>query len=95
VARDWNTEPVDELERRLRDIAPNNTAPYPLEIVLDSRGIWTVDIHVRIPRITEYELTGVGETLLQALERAHWGLDRETENRKHADAANRKFGVEV
>lgn len=43
---------------------------------------WTVDVHVRIPGVAEYEVTGAGKTLTGALRRAYLGLNNEQQIRR-------------
>lgn len=100
MARDWKFEPtLKALEERLRRLAPSNTASVPLTITAEPgpRGewIWTVDIHVRLPRVTEYEVTAVGTSVDEAIRRAYLGLNNEALIRKRNDVSNRRFGVVV
>jgi hypothetical protein len=98
VARDWKFEPtLQALEERLKRLAPHNTASVPLTITaepgLNGAWVWTVDIHVRIPRTTEYEVTATGDTVAAAVRKAYLGLNNEALIRKRSDAANRQFGL--
>lgn len=87
------------LEERLKRLAPKNTASVPLTITAepgpDGHWLWSVDIHVRIPRETEYEVTAVGNTVAAAIRKAYLGLNNEALLRKRSDVSNRKFGVVV
>ena len=81
MARDWS-EPATfaALEERLQLIAPDNTAPIPIACsqerdAITGELVWIVDIHVRIPRVTEYDTQGAGKTLAGALRRAYLGLN--------------------
>ena len=88
MARDWTDEPktIAALEERLDRLAPGNTARVPIAAAreLDDTGepAWTVDVHVRIPGVCEYDVTGVGHTLAGALRRAYLGLNNETNLRR-------------
>jgi hypothetical protein len=98
VARDWTFEPtLQALEERLKRLAPNNTASVPLTITaepgLNGAWTWTVDLHVRIPRLTEYEVTATGDTVSAAIRKAYLGLNNEALIRKRSDVSNAKFGV--
>lgn len=99
MARDWNDEDltVRALEARLAKLAPGNVSNMPIATAkqMDDNGIWfwAVDVHVRIPTVTEYEVTGVGRTLTAALRRAFLGLNNEQNVRRMAHAANVAFGV--
>lgn len=55
--------------------AVGNTAPIPVAAMLED-GVWSVDVHVRIPRVTEYEVTGTGDTFEEALRNAADSLCR-------------------
>lgn len=87
------------LEERVAKLAPENTAPIPIachkeESELEpGKWIWVVSVMVRIPRITEYDVEGFGETLPDAARRAYLGLNNEQRTRKQADASNKQFGV--
>lgn len=81
MARDWS-EPntFAALEERLKLIAPDNTAPIPIACAQERDEVtgelgWIVDVHVRIPHVTEYDTQGAGKTLAGALRRAYLGLN--------------------
>jgi hypothetical protein len=99
VARNWNDESptLAALEARLQSLAPGNVSDMPISSAKqkDDNGswAWTVDLHVRIPNVTEYEVTGVGRTFTGALRRAYLGLNNEQNVRRMAHAANAAFGV--
>lgn len=81
MARDWSNEDKTFalLAERLHLIAPDNTAPVPIACAMerDEEGdlAWTVDIHVRVPYVTEYDVSAAGKTLTGALRRAYLGLN--------------------
>ncbi len=99
MARDWNDESptLAALEARLHSLAPGNTSPMPISSSKqqddNSIWFWSVDLHVKIPHVTEYEVTGVGRTFTAALRRAYLGLNNEQNVRRMAHAANAAFGV--
>lgn len=98
MARDWSEgETLALLEMRVAERAPGNTAPFPISCSKqqDDLGnwVWVVDVHVRIPGVTEYEVTGSSTTFADALRRAYLGLNNEWNLRRTADAANRLYGI--
>lgn len=102
MARVWDEHTTTALiEERLQKIAPNNTAPIPISCHQErsetdpSKLIWVATIHVRIRRITEYDVEGFGTTLGDALRRAYIGLAHEAQIRQHNAVANAQFGVTV
>jgi hypothetical protein len=102
VARDWNneTETLSALEARVASLAPGNTAPIPIDASkqrneLTGEWTWVVDIHVRIPRVTEFELTGSDTTLTGAIRRAYLALNSHKRLRRQASDANLAFGIAV
>lgn len=101
MARDWDAEAetMKALDERLMRLAPDNTAEFPISCVQqrDQNGNlgWVVDIHVRIPRVTEYEVTAFHPTYAGAIRRAYLGLNNETKIRQQSHASNKTFGVTV
>lgn len=100
MARDWSElETLAALERRLETLAPGNVAELPIaaakQRTITGEYGWVVDIHVKIPGVTEYEVTGAGKTYAGALRRAYLGLNNETNLRRHAARANATFGIAV
>lgn len=91
---------IADIEKRLAKNAPDNTAPVPIGIAkqqheITGEWIWVVDVHVRIPRITEYEIAGADTTFEGAVRKAYLGMNSEKRLRNQADIANKKFGVAV
>lgn len=86
------------LEARVKERAPVNVAEYPISTAYqqDERGdwVWVVDIHIHIPRVTEYEVTASDATFAGAIRKAYLGLNNEANLRRWADGSNRAFGVE-
>ena len=81
MARDWSdTEGVrkDILHRMAMHGINIATVPFAetLERVGDEH-LWTVDIHVKVARKTEFDISTVGETLAEALRRAYLSLSHE------------------
>lgn len=75
-----------------------NTAPCPIamtEEYRDGRTIWTVDIHVRVHRVTEFDISTESSSLAGALRAAYLGLNNEVGLRLRASRANQTFGIEV
>lgn len=56
---------------------------------------WVVDIHVKVRRVTEFDVTGEGLTLSEALRRAYLALNNEPMVLKNAARTNSTFGVAV
>lgn len=88
MARDWsNTRAVrdDILERMAR--FGENIAEFPFTETLERRldGLmWVVDLHVKVIRSVEFDLTAEGRTLAEALRKAYLGLNSEIGLRKNA-----------
>lgn len=100
MARDWNElSTMVSLEERVASRAPGNTAEFPISIIRQQddldRWVWVIDIHVRIPGVTEYEVTASDPSYPAALRKAYLGLNNEGNLRRNADAANAAFGVRV
>ena len=82
MARDWDNEIMTmvALDRRMAELEPRNTAPIPLSTSkeLDDTGqwVWVVNIHVRIPGVTEYEVEGSSPSYTDALRRAYLGVNK-------------------
>lgn len=99
MARDWNdTEAVrrDILDRM--DRYGQNVADVPFAQTLecrDGKKVWIVDIHVKVRRTTEFEISGEGDTLADALRRAYLALNNEPMVLSRAETTNLAFGVAV
>lgn len=81
-------------------LAPNNEADFPLTCSQErdertGKLEWVIDVHVKIPGITEYSLTGRGDDFAKALRKAYLGLNSEAKIRRQANDSNNTFGVEV
>lgn len=101
MARDWNDETatLTALEARVASIAPENLAPIPIAMSLerqdDGQLMWRVDVHIKIYRVTEYDVEGWGISPPDALRRAYLALNSEARLRGLANAANVQFGIAV
>lgn len=76
----------------------NNVAPVPLSMTeeyRDGRIVWVVDIHIKVRRVTEFDISTEGETLSDALRAAYLGLNNELGLLNRAARANLAFGVAV
>lgn len=99
MARDWNIP--DTLARTIARLGEfgANTAEFPISMTQeraeDGSLRWVVDIHVRIPRKTEFEISAEGETLSEALRSAYLGLNNPNGVIRRASAANEAFGIAV
>ena len=88
------------LEERVNTLAPGNTAPIPISAhkersEITGEWIWIVNVLVRIPGITEYDVEGFGPTIHEAARRAYLGLNNEPRTRAQANVANAQFRVLV
>jgi hypothetical protein len=91
VARDWNNLEVvrEDIFERMGAFG-TNVAQFPYSETRELREgklIWTVDIHIKVIRQTEFELTGEGETLMEALRRVYLGLNSQTNLRRATTAS--------
>lgn len=76
----------------LERVAPANIAPIPIAFMQED-GQWSVDIHVRIRGVTEYEVTGTGDTLSDAIANAQRHLSQQTRNERQASLDSDTFTV--
>lgn len=81
MARDWkNTDAVrQDILTRMASFG-ENIAEFPLAMTMELRNgkpWWVVDIHIRVRRTIEFDLTGEGEELHVAMRRAYLGLNSE------------------
>ena len=87
MARDWtDTHSVrEDILKRMRAFG-ENIAPIPyasaLEYGEDGSEHWVVDIHVKVRRAVEFDLTGEGKTLADALRCVYLGLNSEANLRR-------------
>jgi hypothetical protein len=88
VARDWNNlEAIRKDIFKRMETFGENVAPFPYSETREWRidgSVWTVDIHIKVLREVEFELTGEGPTLGEALRRVYLGLNSQTNLRRHA-----------
>jgi hypothetical protein len=99
LARDWEvSNTLADLKARMARFGVN-VAPVPISMVEEydpGRGmIWVVDIHIKVYRKTEFDISVEGKTLSEALRRAYLGLNNELGLLERADRANRVFEVAV
>ena len=76
VSLDATEKQLTRLQWYLRTFAENNTAPVPIAMMLES-GIWTVDVQVRLPGVTEYDITANHTSLARAIAHAASYLKRQ------------------
>lgn len=79
------------VERLMARHAPGNVAPIPIATAKED-GKWTVDLHVKIPRVTEYEVSSEGDSLADALARAATALTHQSDLRDRATRNAHAFG---
>jgi hypothetical protein len=88
-------KPIDDqiegLMAVLTTVAPANIAPIPVAIWQED-GKWNVEVHVRVRRVTEYEVCGTGVTLSDALANARRALANENVNVRQASINAETFG---
>jgi hypothetical protein len=88
-------KPIDDqiegLMAVLATVAPDNIAPIPVAIWQED-GKWNVEVHVRVRRVTEYEVCGTGVTLSDALANARRALANENVNVRQASINAETFG---
>ena len=73
-------------------IAPANIASIPIAAMLED-GQWSVDVHVRIKGVTEYEITGTGEPLSDAITNAQRQLAHRSYNERKAKRDSQAYGL--
>ena len=98
MARDWEvSNTLASLKVRMAQFGVN-IAPCPIamtEELRDGQTVWVVDIHIRVRRVTEFDISTEGATLSEALRAAYLGLNNEAGLRTRAARANEAFGVAV
>lgn len=99
MARDWNdTKSVQgDIFARMA-LYGMNIASIPFTVYLERRGdteVWVVDLHVKVRRTIEFELTGEGPTLPEAMRRAYLALNNEPMVRANAAQGNATFGIAI
>jgi hypothetical protein len=67
----------------LTKYACDNMAPIPIAMALEDNQ-WTIDIHVRLPGITEYEITTFSENLAFAIANATNALGHQADLLRNA-----------
>jgi hypothetical protein len=82
----------EKLMAGLARVAPANIAPIPVAMMLED-GLWTVDVHVRIKGVTEYEVSGAGETLSDALTNAQRQLANRSTNERRAYRDTKVYSI--
>lgn len=100
MARDWtDTKAIREAILDRMDLYGENVAAVPFSMYQerDHGNIlkWVVDIHVKVRRVTEFEITGEGPTCGEALRRAYLALNNQPMVLKNAARTNSTFGVAV
>jgi hypothetical protein len=98
VARDWEmSNTLASLLERMAKFG-NNVAPVPLCITLELREgvpVYVVDLHIKVIRTTEFDLTAEATTLSGALRSAYLGLNNERGLVERAAESNLAFGVAI
>lgn len=98
MARDWEvSNTLASVKARMAQFGAN-VAPCPIamtEEFRDGQTVWVVDLHIRVRRVTEFDISTEGSTLSEALRAAYLGLNNEAGLRLRASRANEAFGVAV
>ena len=86
MARDWTDTQIvkEDILKRMASFG-NNIAAIPYASALENRdGIltWVVDIHVKVHRVIEFDLSAEGATLGEALRCIYLGLNSEANLRR-------------
>lgn len=76
-----------------------NIAPVPIAMSKytkqDGPEYWIVDLHIKVARVTEFDISAEGSTLSAALRSAYLGLNNEEGLKARAHRANTVFVVRV
>jgi hypothetical protein len=83
---------LTRLQGVLNRVAPANIAPIPIAMMFED-GQWTVDINVRIRGVTDYEVSGSGESLAHALANAARTLAHQADNERRSTRDARVYGL--
>lgn len=100
MARDWEvSNTLADLKARMAKFG-DNIASVPISMVEEydretGRRFWVVDIHIKVHRVTEFDISVEGNTLSDALRRAYLGLNNEMGLLNKAARANLVFSVVV
>lgn len=99
MARDWEvSNTLADLKARMARFG-DNIATVPISMVEEydpTRGrFWVVDLHIKVHRVTEFDISVEGKTLSEALRRAYLGLNNEMGLLERAARANLVFEVSV
>lgn len=86
MARDWrDTDAVrTDIFKRMAAFG-ENVAPIPYAACLENRldgPTWVVDIHVKVRRLVEFDISAEGQELHEALRRIYLGLNNEMTYRR-------------
>lgn len=96
MARDWEvSDTLADLQARMAKFG-ENIAPIPITMTMELRGNkmqWIVDIHIKVHRVTEFDISTQGESLSEALRSAYLGLNNEMGLLDRANRANKAFGI--
>lgn len=92
MARDWNdTRAVQADILKRMEAFGSNVAPIPYTETMEYREgegyYWIVDIHVKVRRTVEFDLSAEAQTLAEALRCVYLGLNSEANLRRTNGAA--------
>lgn len=98
MARDWSVpNTLAGIIARMGDYGAN-TAEFPVCMTMENRDgelVWCVELHVRIPRVTEFPISTEGPTLSEALRSAYLALNDRKGVLRRAAHSNAQFAVLV
>lgn len=86
-----------DIEKRLA-LFGENTADFPIALTQERRDdaiVWVVLLHVRVHRVTEFEIEAEGLTLSKALRCAYLALNNRPALLQRARKSNAAFGIAV
>jgi hypothetical protein len=91
------------VNKMLAKHATGNTAPIPIamwqewgeDLGGEKRLLWYVQIHVRIPHVTEYEVETIANTLADALSDAAKSLRNQSNFQRNASRDAQIFGYSL
>lgn len=97
MARNWTTdETLADIIKRMEEYGPN-VAEFPIAMTRETSDmgelVWVVNLHVRIKRVTEFEIEAMSTILADALRKAYIGLNNPNGVMNRARDGNEAFNV--
>lgn len=99
MARDWDDIELvqDAIFNRMGKYG-DNVADIPYSVYQERRpdGLWwLVQIHIKVLKVTEFDIEGEGRTVAEALRSAYLALNNEPMTLQRAATSNLAFGIAV